>query len=717
MAADGGGAHRHRQRGSARGERVGADDVSDGADSFRWPAPPRLSVAARYAAALGATVAALLVELLLRPGSGGAPFAVFFLSVAISAWIGGVGAGLLSTALAALLGNYFFIAPSGVFVLSRNGLAATGVFAATATMIGLLAATVRRHARERDRIVAEVQQAHRAAEQSRLESERANAQLRAIVAGLADGLTAQRPDGELVFANEIGARMCGFPDVASLLAAPVSEVLGRFDILDDQGNPVTRQQLPRTRVLEARAHQSEMLVHVRDRSSGEERWRLLSATPLFDRDGNIELVINTFRDFTDRKRAEDTQRFLSEASRLLGSSLDYEKTLAAVARLAVPRFADWCAVEVRQPGGRTAQIAVEHVDPSKVELARELSRRYPPDPHAATGAPQVFRTGVPELYEEIPAALLEQGAVDAEHLRLIRALELKSAMVVPMTSRRGVIGVITLVSAESRRRYTRDDLDQAMELAARAALAVENATLFGEAQKAVQLRDEFLSIASHELRTPLTALQLQLEGLGRQISREPATPGVERWAARVGKATAQVARLDALIQDLLDVSRISAGRLTLNLEEVDLVVAVREAIEQFSDELSGGRAIAVDAPAALVGRWDRLRVDQVIWNLLSNAIKYGAGQPIAVAVSARAGVAILTVEDHGIGISEADQARIFERFERAVSERHFGGFGLGLWITRQIVEALGGTVSVVSQPSVRTRFIVELPLTAKREPS
>jgi signal transduction histidine kinase/integral membrane sensor domain MASE1 len=232
-----------------------------------------------------------------------------------------------------------------------------------------------------------------------------------------------------------------------------------------------------------------------------------------------------------------------------------------------------------------------------------------------------------------------------------------------------------------------------------------------ELQEAVRARDAFLSIASHELKTPCTTLQLQIDGLLRAVERgrsDKLTP--ERLGERAELLSRHLARLTKLVDDLLDVSRISAGRITLTLEEMDLTALLREVAQRFEPDLVGAAcplSLAVDGP--ILGRWDRMRVDQVVSNLLSNAIKYGAGAPIELSAQASLERAEITVHDHGIGIAPADQQRIFERFERAGSERQFGGFGLGLWIVRQLLDAMGGSIRVESALGQGARFLVELP--------
>ena len=228
-------------------------------------------------------------------------------------------------------------------------------------------------------------------------------------------------------------------------------------------------------------------------------------------------------------------------------------------------------------------------------------------------------------------------------------------------------------------------------------------------RKAVRSRDDFLSIAGHELKTPLAALQLQVQGLQRTL-RRGGELDVPRFVERLDKAVAHLGRLERLVDELLDVARIAAGRITFTFEDVDLAALATEVAERFADELArSGSQLSVDGDPHVVGRWDRLRVDQIVTNLVSNAVKYGSGKPIEVTVRMTGGWASIAVKDQGVGIAAEDQGRIFGRFERAVSGRSAGGLGLGLWITRRFVEALGGRVGFTSELGRGSTFLVELP--------
>ncbi|HZA13285.1 MAG TPA: GAF domain-containing protein, partial [Myxococcaceae bacterium] len=331
------------------------------------------------------------------------------------------------------------------------------------------------------------------------------------------------------------------------------------------------------------------------------------------------------------RRSEDAARFIAEATRLLGGSLKAEEIYARFAQLAVPRLADWGVILIARPDGMLETAAVAHRDPEKAAWAEEISRRYPPRPLPSGGVYEVLRTGEPELVAELAPGVLERSARDAEHLRALQSLGVTSVMSVPLSVAGRTFGAMMLISAESGRRYGAEDLRLATELASRAALAVENARLYREAEKAVQVRDEFLSVASHELRTPLTPLKLKLQSLAVETAKQSGSPYVERVQAALEASNRQVDRLSTLIGDLLDVSRIVSGRFRLEMEEIDLAALARDVVARYEGTAhEAGSSLRLETPDRLIGTWDRLRLEQVVTNLVDNAIKYGAGKPIQV---------------------------------------------------------------------------------------
>ena len=400
-------------------------------------------------------------------------------------------------------------------------------------------------------------------------------------------------------------------------------------------------------------------------------------------------------------------RFLADAGKVLSSSLDYRATLAQVAQRAALDQADWCVVLLLEPEGPLRLFG--HRDAAEAGLAAALAPELLLDPEERSGAAAALRRGEPFLgqVEDQDRARIAPAPAQREALR---AAGVRSILTVPLRARGEPLGAITLARCSPDAPLDAGDVAMARDLERLAVAAIDTARLYRQAQDAVRIRDEFLSIASHELKTPLTSLGLQSESLIAAVTR---AGGPEALARRAEVIRRNVERLNRLIANLLDISRIGAGRLDLDLEDVDLADVVREVVARFEDELARARCdVRLDLPPTAVGRWDRLRLDQVVTNLVSNAVKYAPGGPIAVAVEERGERVVLTVSDRGIGIPREAQGRIFERFERAVTDRNTGGFGLGLWIVRRIVEALGGQIHVESAPGEGATFVVELPRAA-----
>jgi PAS domain S-box-containing protein len=408
--------------------------------------------------------------------------------------------------------------------------------------------------------------------------------------------------------------------------------------------------------------------------------------------------------------ARQQAAFLAEAGTALSASLDYEATLSAVARLAVPSIADWCAVDMLGERGAVQPVAVAHVDPQKVDLARILRERYPADPGAQGGVHEVIRTGKPLLMSRIPPAMIEAAARDDEHRRIMRELKLTSYMCVPLATQGKAFGAITFVSAESGREYSAADLRVASELAMRASLAVENARSYARANEASRLKDEFLATLSHELRTPLNAVlgYARMLRLGTMAAEktQPALEVVER------NATA----LKQIIEDVLDVSRIVAGRLRLNVEPVDLPAIVKDSwatLMPAADAKGVRIETVVDALTTPVSG-DPDRLQQIVWNLLSNAIKFTPrGGKVQIRLARVNSHVELTVSDTGRGIAADFLPFVFDRFRQADATfaRDQGGLGLGLAIAKQLTELHGGTISAWSGGAGQgATFVVTLPL-------
>jgi PAS domain S-box-containing protein len=306
------------------------------------------------------------------------------------------------------------------------------------------------------------------------------AQLTAALSKLAEAVAVQHAGGALLYANEAAARMLGFASAQELLATPMDAIIERFEMTNEDGAPLRMEQLPGQRVLAGEKEPEPHVVLTIDKHTGEEAWRMTKASGVYDRDGNVKLVVNVIEDITHVKRAEMSQRLLARAGELLTSSLDYEHTLQLVAELAVPQLADWCAVSMPDGHGYIRVVAAAHADPAKTALARRIADRYPGPPDAHSGAAQAIRDGDSMFVNDIPDEMLADVAQDEEHLELLRSIGMRAGLTVPMSAGGKNIGALSLISAESSRRFTVADVELAQELASRAGTAVENARLYTE---------------------------------------------------------------------------------------------------------------------------------------------------------------------------------------------------------------------------------------------
>jgi PAS domain S-box-containing protein len=335
-----------------------------------------------------------------------------------------------------------------------------------------------------------------------------------------DGVTVQDPSGRLIYANAAAAQALGFTSTAELLAAPVTKILGRFTLYDEDGQPFAVENLPGRRALQGEP-ESAITLRFRVQETGEERWSIVRSSPVTDAAGNVLYAVNVWQDATPQKRAEAAQRFLAKAGEALATSLDVEATLAIIARLAVPRLADWCVVHLVQEDESVSQLAVAHVDPERVAWARRLQEQYPVDPDIDQGVVRVARTGLPEIIPEVTDEMLVAAARDPEHLAILRLVGLTSVMFVPMIARERSVGVITFVAAESRYRYDERDLELTQELARRAALAIDNARLY-DAERAARLQAEEAQVRFRGLFEGVPDAILVIDADGRFIEANAA---------------------------------------------------------------------------------------------------------------------------------------------------------------------------------------------------
>jgi PAS domain S-box-containing protein len=432
-----------------------------------------LDTALRYGVAVLAVGVALGLKLLLDPLiTDQSPFLLLAGAVVVGAWFGGLGPGLLATALGALGADYFFLPPEGSF----TGLAVAFWPLLLFTLQGILISSLveaLRSARKRAEQSAREARSH---QESLRESEE---RFRLMVEGVKDYAIFMLDPGGCVTTWNAGAeRIVGYGE-GEILGRHFSSFYPEEDV--ERGHPedILRAALAGGRYVEE---------GTKIRQDGSRFWASAVVTTLRDRKGNLKGFSMVVHDMTERKHTDDVLRFLAESGATLSSSLDYRETLANVARLAVPTLADWCAIDVMEEDGTVERLAVEHSDPEKIALAYELQERYPSDPETTRGIGKVLKTGEPDMMAEIPEELLDQVALNVEHRTIMRELGLRSYMVVPMVARGRSHGAITLVSAESGRRYEETDLRLAEELARRTALAVDNAKLYEEAQREISER-------------------------------------------------------------------------------------------------------------------------------------------------------------------------------------------------------------------------------------
>jgi len=431
------------------------------------------------------------------------------------------------------------------------------------------------------------------------------------------------------------------------------------------------------------------------------------------REINEQLLITGIREQEARAEAEAARQsfaFLAEASTLLATSLDYETTLKSLARLAVPRIADWCIIYIIEEDGSVRQLEAAHADSRRVKLLQELRSRYPFDPNRPHPVLRVLQTGRSELIPELPDSLMEAVAQDPEHLRILRELGYKSYMAVPLLARGRILGALTFVLAESGRRYSSADLALAEDLAHRAATALDNARLYHEIQKADRRKDEFLAMLAHELRNPLAPIQNALQVMCLRGTDDPV---LKRSVDVVERQARQMVRL---LDDLLDISRISRGKVKLQKEPLELGTVVARAVETSRPLIEARKhELSVSLPQEPVElEADPARLEQILVNLLNNAAKYTEpGGRIWLTCAQQGEEIVLRVRDTGMGIPADMLPRIFDPFIQVDQSltRSQGGLGIGLALVRSLVEMHGGRVAVHSEGLGQgSEFLVYLPV-------
>ena len=525
------------------------------------------------------------------------------------------------------------------------------------------------------------------------------ARLAAIVQSADDAIISKNLNGIVLTWNRAAERLYGYT---------ADEIIGKpLEILVPLDHPDELPELMR------RLKSGERIEHfetVRVRKDGTRLDVSLTISPLKNDQGEIIGASKIARDITARKRSEAALRFLAAASKALADLTDPLSTMQKVARFAIPDFADWCTVDMLEHDGSVKRVVVAHADPSKVQLARDLQNRNPPDPSEEQAIWKILQTGQSEMVTEISDELLQERVKDAKLLNVVRELGLKSYIGVPLIVRGKALGVLTFITAESQRKYEPADLRLAEELGQRAATAIENSRLYDELRDADRRKDEFLAMLAHELRNPLAPIRNALYLMK--------TPNIDAKSLAEARdiTERQIQHMVRLVDDLMDVSRIMRGRIELRKETVDLSAAIDQAAETARPVIDAqGQEVVITLPAEPIYlEADPTRLAQIISNLLHNAAKFSqrAGR-IWVSTEREGNLAVIRVRDAGAGIPSELLPRVFDLFAQGdrTLERSQGGLGIGLTVVRRLVQMHGGTVTAHSEGADKgSEFVVRMPI-------
>lgn len=537
----------------------------------------------------------------------------------------------------------------------------------------------------------------------------------AMIAGMPDGVMLVDRDGRTGFINPAGQKLLGRAD----LGVPIFKQAEVYGLLTDDGRPLDAKELPAAQALSTGRAVHD--VGMRVRGGGRDISLSMSATPLYE-ERKITGVIVTFRDITERRRLEaemqmqaERAQILADAGAFFSSNIDPVWVTQAIAERVAEVLGDWSAVILRTPESKEMRVAaIYHRDMASLGLAWSYIYRQP----LATGEGiigQVVATGIPSLTTNVGSvAAGMSGKADTTSYHA-PSMQLASLLILPLRTRREILGALVIAANSAERVMSDENLPLAEMLAERASLAIENAKLYTEqveARRKVEdlsrLKDEFLSIASHELRTPVTSIKGYTQ-LAKTLIRENDLKTSEEY---LDIALDQIDRMSRLILELLDVSRIETGRLEIRREPIAWSTFVRDVVHRHHTAVSDRRFHLGLPDTTMVVTGDRDRLEQVLGNLMENAVKYSPeGSEIMVAVDNRDHDVVTSVCDRGIGIPTDELSMVFERFHRGrqVSSTNYGGLGLGLYITKQIVERHGGQIWVESKEGAGTTFYFSLP--------
>lgn len=537
----------------------------------------------------------------------------------------------------------------------------------------------------------------------------------AMVAGMADGVMLVEHDGRTAFINPAGERLLGTQD----LGVPIEQQPVHYGMYDTNGRMLEPGDIPAARALSTGREVKDQEVRL-DRGNLPPITVQMSAVPIKE-EGRIGGAIVTFRDITERLRLEEEMQMqaeraqtLADAGAFFASNIDLEWVTKAIAERVAEVLGDWAAVVLLEEDGKRLQVAgIHHRDIASLGLAWAFVYRQPLV--AGEGMfGQAVSTGIPSLVTNF-----ESGSATEAPSGFGSGQSLASLLILPLRIRGRVGGALAIAASSPERQMNEQKLPLAELLAERAALAIENAQLYieqVEAREKVEdlsrLKDEFLSIASHELRTPVTSIKGYTQ-LAKAMIQEGDQPTSQEY---LDIALDQIDRMSRLILELLDVSRIETGRLEIRPERITWGHFVEGVVKRYEIAFQDREFAFNRRGEDVIVDGDRDRLEQVLGNLIENACKYSEeGEPVEISIRAESGTVLTSVRDHGIGIPQDEIGQVFERFHRGrqVSSRNYGGLGLGLYITRQIVERHQGSIWVEPANGEGTTFHVRLPIGQK----